>query len=192
MKKLQDILTDKEKDKLLSIPNKRYPTGLRNYCIMKLQAETGMRISECIGKENKAEGGIRLRDIDLTTGELKIRNGKGGKDRIVWLKESILEPLRKWKAIRPNSQTDLFFTTLKGGKISNRYAREMIKRYIKRANIKKDIHNHSLRHTFATNFYNQTKDLRVLQKIIGHTNLKSTEIYTHISSDDVKQAMLSA
>lgn len=191
MKKLQDILTDKEKDILLSIPSKRYPTGIRNYCIMLLQVEAGLRISEVIGKEAGNKGGLRLRDIDLQTGETKIRNGKGGKDRIVWLKESILESLRKWKAIRPESKTDYFFTTLKGGKINNSYTRNMMKRYVKRAEIKKDIHNHSLRHTFATNFYNSTKDLRVLQKIIGHTNLKSTQIYTHISSEDVREAMLS-
>lgn len=189
-KKLPVILKQEEKERLLAQPNKRYRTGLRNYCMMLLQLRAGLRLSEVIGKEKPIlEGGLRLNQVDLNTGEIQIRNGKS-RDRDLWVQEDVLKYLRKWRKIRPDSKTDLFFTTLKGKKIINRYYREMVVRYARKAGIENTIGTHTLRHTYATEIYHKTRDIRTLQTILGHASITSTEIYTHINNQDVKRVML--
>jgi len=190
-KKLPVVLTGNEAESLLNQINVKCKTGLRNYCILALQFNTGLRISEVIGKENTLNGGIRLNDINLTTGEINVKNGKGGRDRNVWINGKVMARLGEWMKIRPESNNDLLFTTLQGAKIKNTYMRKLVKRLSRKAGIKKKICTHTLRHTFATSFYKKTKDLRTLQKILGHSRVQTTEIYTHIFDEDVKNGMIS-
>jgi site-specific recombinase XerD len=83
------------------------------------------------------------------------------------------------------------FTTLDGKPVSNRYVQEMVKRYAAKAGIDKDVHPHTLRHTFATDLYRQTTNIRLTQKALGHANLATTQIYTHIVDEELEGALKS-
>ena len=181
---IPEVLTDAEREALLAQPGRRYPTGLRNYCILRLMLNAGLRNSEVCG--------VRVGDLDLTSGRLKVR-GKGRKQRIVWVGEDDLEWLGKWmerRATLPDPRGRLF-STLKGGAVSPRYLQQMVKRMVARAGIEKDIHPHSLRHSFATDIYRKTKNLLITQKALGHASISTTEIYMHLCDDEMEEAMKS-
>ena len=192
MKRLPNTLTDTEREALLAVAQKRYPTGVRNRAMLYVMVDAGLRVSEVVGKETRggpATGGLRLNHVEWNTGKVRVENGKGGADRYVWLNETALEAVREWLDRRPASDTDLLFTTLKGGKIDNRYVRAMVKRYAARAGIQKDVHPHTLRHTFGTDIYRETKNLRMTQKALGHAHIGTTEIYTHIADEELSSGM---
>ncbi len=136
---------------------------------------------------------LKVNDLDWMSGKLKVKQGKGKKDRILWLNPQALEVLRKWREKRPRRAdgrpTELLFTTLEGKLLSDRYLRVMVKRYAKKADIPKDIHPHTLRHTFATDLYRETKNIRLVQKALGHADLSTTMIYTHIVDDELEDAL---
>ena len=181
---IPEVLTGDEQAALLAQPGRRYPTGLRNYCILRMMLNAGLRNSEVCD--------VRVGDLDLTSGRLKVR-GKGRKQRIVWVGEDDLEWLGKWMERRstlPDPRGRLF-STLKGGPVSPRYLQQMVKRMVARAGIEKEIHPHSLRHSFATDLYRKSKNLRITQKALGHASVATTEIYTHIVDDEMEEAMKS-
>ena len=133
---------------------------------------------------------IKTRDIDWSSGKLMVRQGKGKKDRSSWIGEEDLALLQRWvikKARLPESAW--LFTTRDGKLIDTRYLRFMVKRLAKKAGISKDVHPHTLRHTFATDLYRQTKNLRLTQKALGHSQISSTMIYTHIVDDEMEEAL---
>jgi integrase/recombinase XerD len=179
--KIPVTLTEVEWGLLLSMPNQRCPTGLRNACMLRLMLNLGLRASEVLNLE--------IRDIDWMSGKLMIRQGKNRRDRTLWLNEEDLDLLREWREKKPGG--DLLFTTLDGGRINDRYLRAMVDRLAKKAGIEKNVHPHTLRHTFATDLYNQTKDIRMVQKALGHANIQTTTIYTHIIDDDLEEALRS-
>jgi integrase/recombinase XerD len=124
------------------------------------------------------------------SGKLTVRQGKGKKDRILWLNEPVLEDLRQWRGRRPASANGLLFTTLAGRPIYASALRAMVKRRGNKAGLQhKDVHPHMLRHTFATELYRQTKDIRMVQKCLGHSDLSTTMIYTHIVDEDMEAAL---
>jgi integrase/recombinase XerD len=131
---------------------------------------------------------LRVRDIDWMSGRLMVREGKGKRDRTLWLNETDLDLLRAWKARRPVI-TEWLFTTLHGTPVKDRDLRAMVKRRARKVGIAKDVHPHMLRHTFATDLYRVTKDIRLVQKTLGHADLSTTMIYTHLVDDDVAHAM---
>lgn len=178
-RKLPESLNVEEVKGLLAQPNPRYPTGLRNLCMLKVMLQIGLRASEVLK--------LKSTDIDWRNGKLKVVEGKGKKDRILWLNEDCLDVVRLWKQKKPES--DFFFCTLDGKKIGDRYLRTMVKRYAQKAGIPKDVHPHILRHTFATEFYRETKNIMMTQKALGHSNVSTTMIYTHIVDDELESAM---
>jgi integrase/recombinase XerD len=180
-KRIPETLNEFEIKALLSQPNKRARTGLRDLAMMHLMLNAGLRASEVLS--------ITARDIDWTSGKLRIRRGKGDKDRIVWLNEDDLDTLRSWREKKPKSE--LLFTTLDGERINDRYLRAMIKRRARKAGITKDVHPHTLRHTFATDLYRNTRNIRLVQKALGHSDLSTTMIYTHIHDEELESAMKS-
>lgn len=190
MKKLPDVLTEKEISALLKQPNKRAPTGLRNLCIMRIMLDAGLRASEVIN--------LNINDIDWESGWLKVRQGKGKKDRILWLNEDALNLLKEWRnrrltigAIGDKGDSDRLFVTLDGKVLSDRYLRAMVKRYACKAGIPKNVHPHTLRHTFGTDLYKSTRNIRLVQKALGHSDLSTTMIYTHIMDEELEDAMKS-
>ncbi len=178
--KLPEVLSGEERLLLLRQPNGRAPTGLRNRCLMQVMLDAGLRAAEALK--------LKVKDLDWMSGKLKVRQGKGKKDRILWLNPQALEVLRKWREKRPR-QTELLFTTLEGKLLSDRYLRVMVKRYGMKAGISKDVHPHTLRHTFATDLYRETKNIRLVQKALGHADLSTTMIYTHIVDDELEDAL---
>lgn len=147
--------------------------------MIKLMLNSGLRSSEVLN--------LKWRDVDLQTGRLTVRQGKGDKDRQVWVNESTLEYMRSWRERSPDST--YCFPTLKGTRIHGQALREMMKRRGEKAGIPKGVHPHMLRHTYATELYRETKDIRMVQKALGHAHLSTTMIYTHIVDDDMEVAM---
>jgi len=178
-KKLPDILTDEEAKRLIEIPNKRYYTGLRNKAMITLMINTGLRVSEVTN--------LKTNQVDLNSRSLKVVNGKGHKDRNLKIPNLTAEILKQWNKKR--SQGEYLFNTKEGKQLKVRYIQAMIKRYSVRATIDKNIYPHTLRHTFATNFYRQTKDIETLRKLLGHSDISTTQIYITLANIDVENAM---
>jgi site-specific recombinase XerD len=185
-RKIPEVLTTQEQGALLRQPNPRYPTGERNRLMLSLMLNTGLRLSEATG--------LRWREIDLNSGKVMVRQGKGAKDRTLWVGEDDLRRLRRWRERQAKEIAGApshVFTTLKGSPVSNRYVQEVVKRLAQKAGIDKDVHPHMLRHTFATDLYRQTTNIRLTQKALGHSNLATTQIYTHIVDEELEEALKS-
>lgn len=138
-KSLPEVLTPEEQEKISKQFNKRYPTGFRNYSIVQLTLNTGLRVSEITS--------LAWNDINLMTGRVHVKNGKGGKDRILWVGESITKTLqiwREWQEGKLGIKSENVFTTLKGKLLSPRYIWGMVKRISRKAGIRKNISTHSL------------------------------------------------
>ncbi len=179
-RKLPDVLTEGERLVLLKQPNRRAPTGLRNLCMIRLMLNAGLRSSEVLN--------LKVKDLDWMSGKLAVRQGKGQKDRILWINEGDLELLKSWRERRPE-QSDLLFITLQGRPVLDRYLRAMVARVADKAGIEKRVHPHLLRHTFATDLYRETKNIRLVQKALGHEDLSTTMIYTRIIDDELEDAL---
>jgi integrase/recombinase XerD len=180
-KKLPDILTDEEAKRLIDIPNKRYYTGLRNKAIITLMLNAGLRVSEITD--------LKKENIDLKNRSLKVVNGKGHKDRNLIIPEKTAELLKQWNKKSAGNIERYYFNTRDGKPLSREYIFMMIKRYVGRARISKHVYPHTLRHTFATNFYRQTKDIETLRKLLGHSDISTTQIYVTLANIDVENAM---
>ena len=202
-RKIPHILTIEEQELLLNQFNKRYLSSHRNKMMIRLFLDTGLRLSEMIK--------LQWRDINLQTGRLKVVEGKGDKDRILWVNENTLNQLREWRERQSKDigKTGYVFTTGKGTKLSPRQVREMIYRYSDKAGIQeemikhyrddegnklpetykeKKVTPHSLRHTYATDMLRAGENLRTVQKALGHSDISTTQIYTHIVDEELEQA----
>ena len=187
-KKLPKVLSEDEQEKLLNQPNPRYVTGQRNHLLLKLMLDTGLRLSEATS--------LKWKDINLMTGQLKVVEGKGAKDRVLWLNEKDLNLLKEWKE-RQTKEAEMnlkyVFTAMSkgtlGNKLDNRYVQDMVKRYAAKAEIGKKVSPHMLRHTFATDLLRQTGNVRLVQKSLGHEQLNTTMIYTHIVDTELEREM---
>lgn len=153
--------------------------------MIKLILDAGPRLSELIS--------LKWKDINLQTGEIKIKNAKNDKERIVWLNEKTLNELQSWRR-RQNQEidnnVDLIFTTSTGNKLNPKNVRKMVYNYAEKAGITdKNVSPHTFRHTFATDLYSKTKNLRMVQKALGHSDISTTQIYTHIVDEEMEEAM---
>ena len=203
-KKLPVILESEEVNKLLSIPNTRYVTSLRNKAMISLMVNCGLRISEIIN--------LRPGDINLSKGNLRVIDGKYGVDRDIPIPENTINILKEWKKRKPDS--DYFFSTVRNNKAGGTYIRKhkgktwivdyssnkgdqlkvrtvqsMIKNIASKARISKNVSPHTLRHTFATRYYRQTKDIETLRQILGHSDISTTSIYVTLANIDVVNGM---
>ena len=198
---LVPVLEPAELEALLSLPNHRYPSGRRNLAMRLLMARLGLRVSEVVGHEKRSGGGLRLADVDLTTGKITVRDAKnvqrqGRKKscagRIVYAANTTLEALRRYWQDRVLiiAPTDYFFVTSRGTGIAPAYIRQMMRRYGERIGLPEHKrHPHALRHTCGTELYRQTKDLRLVQTVLGHSSPQVTQIYAHLSGADVENAL---
>ena len=177
-KKLPTILEPEEAQNLLKQPNKRYPTG-RNKAMISLMLHCGLRVSEVAD--------LRPGNINITKGKLRVESGKGNKDRDLAIPEYLIDLLNSWRKKRPEGT--YFFSTLNGKKLSIRYLQQMVKRYGQKAGINKNISPHTLRHTYATQYYRQTKDIETLRLILGHSDISTTTIYITLANIDVENGM---
>jgi len=153
--------------------------------MLRLMLNTGLRLAEVTA--------LKWRDVDLTTGKLMVRQGKGHKDRSLWLGEPDIDRLRHLRERQAAVCGDCkhVFTTLQGRPLGHRYVQRMVKRYARKAGIEKRITPHTLRHTFATDLYRETSKIVLVQKALGHAYLATTEIYTHIVDPELEDALKS-
>lgn len=122
--RLPDVLTEAEQESLLSQPNPRYPTGQRNYTLLRIMLDTGLRSSEVVS--------LKWEHVNLMSGKLMVKEGKGAKDRNLWLDADNIDLLCDWKERQMEEvapDCEYIFTTLKGSPIKPRYLREMVSRY---------------------------------------------------------------
>lgn len=178
--KLPQRLTREEVAALLAQPNRRYPTGIRDRALMRLFYRSGLRCNEALA--------LRPRDVDLRRHEIRVWQGKGGRDRRVWIDATTVEYLALWRDRRP--QGDWFFCTLKGDRLHDSAVRHMMARRGKKAGIEIRCHPHLLRHTFATELLEDGYTIIEVQKLMGHANLSTTAIYLHVADEQLRQRLL--
>jgi len=194
VKKLPVVLDPGQVSKLLSVPNTRYITSLRNKAIISLMANCGLRVSEVVN--------LKPGDLNISKNKLRVKNSKGGKDRdILSINPETINLLKEWKKRKPKSEYffctirenkstgNLKFASRKGSRLSVRTIQSTLKNYAKKAGIKKDISPHTLRHTFATEYYRQSKDLETLRMILGHVSINTTQIYVTLANIDIESGM---
>lgn len=179
---LPQTLSEEEVDALLNAPNTDEPLGHRDRAMLELLYATGLRVSELIN--------LKQSQINFNQGVLRII-GKGDRERLIplgeesqrWLKNFIDGPRME---ILLERQTDYLFPTRRGDRMTRQAFWHIIKRYAEKSGIRKKMSPHSLRHAFATHLLNRGADLRVVQLLLGHSDLSTTQIYTHVARERLK------
>jgi len=181
--KLPKIIDKKSVKKMLAQINTNCPTGKRNYSAILMMYRAGLRVSEICN--------LSLADVNFDTELIYVQQGKYNKDRYLPMDNDIIESAKKWLQVRPESE--YFFCTLKGGQLDKRYVREVCYRLSKKAGVyiqdgreKKPVSPHKLRHTFATELLREGFNLREVQESLGHGNISTTQIYTHVVKDELQ------
>ena len=180
-----DLITDTELNRLIKAPEGDNIKSLRDRAILKLLFSTGLRVSELCNLE---------RDLDLKSDEHSIR-GKGGKVRVVFLSPDAREALKDYLAKRKDMDGAMFAQLSKnvkpGGKgdlrINKRSVARIIKHYAIKAGISKKVTPHVIRHCFATDLLSNGADIRSVQMMLGHSNIATTQIYTHVTDKQLRE-----
>lgn len=175
---LPDTLTEQDMEQLLSAPDTKSAFGLRDRCMLELMYSSGLRVSELVS--------VELGQINLNLGLIRL-TGKGNKERVIpvgeeaqhWLKQYMKHGRNELINSRVNS--DALFLSSRGTAITRQAFWQNLKKYLLKAGIKTSYSPHSLRHAFATHLLNHGADLRTVQMLLGHSDLSTTQIYTHIA-----------
>jgi len=178
--RLPQRLTREEAAALIAQPNRRYPTGVRDRAFLRLLYRAGLRCNEALS--------LKVRDVDLGRGEIRVWQGKGGRDRRVWIDKTTIEYLDAWKSIRPKS--DYFFCTLQGGHIDDGHVRKMVARRGAKAGIAIRCHPHLLRHTFASELLEDGYSIIEVQRLMGHAHVSTTAIYLHVADENLRRRLV--
>ncbi|MCX7769655.1 MAG: site-specific tyrosine recombinase XerD [Proteobacteria bacterium] len=171
---LPDVLTEEEVESLIKIPKTETRKGLRDRVILELLYATGMRVSELVT--------LKLIQLNIQVGFVIVK-GKGNKERVIPLGEEAMYWLKKY--MESNHLKDFVFPGKKGRHITRQYVWKLIKECAIKANIK-SISPHSLRHSFATHLLLRGADLHSVQLMLGHSDISTTEIYTHLTKEHLK------
>lgn len=187
-KHLPDILSTEEINKLLNAPDIETDIGQRDRAILELLYASGLRVSEIVG--------LDMADIDLATREIRV-TGKGNKQRMVLMGEPAAKMLEMYfnsgrKVLLGKWRKQAVFINRFGERLIERRIQKILDHYTALAGINKNVHPHMLRHTFATHMLDGGADLRVVQELLGHSSLSTTQIYTHVSKSHAKKVYLSA
>ncbi|MGD9368240.1 MAG: tyrosine-type recombinase/integrase [Desulfobacteraceae bacterium] len=177
------VLTPAEARKVIHAPDTKTAIGYRDRTILEVLYSSAIRKEEL--------NNLTLADVDYNDGFLRIIEGKGKKDRIVPIGRIACRYLENYiKSVRPELIRDPYnnhlFLTLRGKRFSKNVLWELIKKYAKKARIKKNVSPHTFRHSCATAMLKNKADIRTIQKLLGHSSLDSTQIYTHLSITDLK------
>jgi len=180
---LPKSLTEDEVEALLNAPPIGEPLGVRDRTMLEVLYATGLRVSELVG--------LRHGQLNLNQGVIRIV-GKGDRERLIPLGEEAARWLREFIATARNEilldrVTDYLFPTRRGDRMTRQAFWHIIKRYARKSNIDKELSPHTLRHAFATHLLNHGADLRVVQMLLGHSDLSTTQIYTHVARERMKE-----
>src|SRR3990167_1343279 len=185
-KKLPKFMSINEVEAILKTPDTNTLSGLRDSAIMETLYSTGIRVSELVG--------LNITNVDFQNDAIKVR-GKGKKERLQPIGKHALDAIQLYLDKR-NTETkshiltknnNALFLNNRGGRLSVRSVARMIEKYIKKTGINLKISPHVFRHSFATHLLDRGADLRSVQELLGHANLSTTQIYTHITTEKLKQ-----
>jgi integrase/recombinase XerD len=184
---LPDVLSISEIDKIIAVIDRSKPEGERNLAIIETMYACGLRVSELVG--------LHLSDLHFDRNFIRVR-GKGNKERLVpihpnaqKLVQSYIKHIRNHMDIDPKC-TDIVFLNRRGKSLSRQMIFIMLKDLAERAGIQKNISPHTLRHSFATHLVQGGADLRVVQELLGHESILTTEIYSHLDQGDLRKTIL--
>jgi integrase/recombinase XerC len=170
---------------LMEAPGPDSPVGLRDRAALELTYSSGLRVGELVG--------LNLADLDLAQGEVRVL-GKGGKERVVPVGSKALEALKEYLAVRSGlggdekaAATPALFLGQRGGRLSDRVFRRQIDGYIGRLALDMGLSPHALRHSFATHLLEAGADIRSIQELLGHASLSTTQKYTHVNLDHLRE-----
>ena len=184
-KKLPKFFAYNELEELFCIPNQSTPLGQRDALILEMLYATGIRVSELVG--------IEIEDIHLVDKTIHIL-GKGNKERIVYFNQATANRLKKYLAdgrkILNQEQLSFLFLNQHGGQLTTRGVEDILERIIQKTSLNKHISPHMIRHSFATHLLNEGCDLLSVQQLLGHESLSATSIYTHVTTDRLKEVYL--
>lgn len=176
-----EVLTYEELERLLSSPKGNTLRAFRDRAILETLFSTGLRVSELCALPRR---------IDLVRGEISVR-GKGDKLRVVFLSDRALKSIKAYLGERKDPEEKLFINITKSGKVSGhilpRTVQRLVDHYSRSAGIAKKVHPHELRHSFATDLLVNGADLRSVQSLLGHANIGTTQIYTHLTNKELKE-----
>ncbi len=172
-KKLPTVLTKEEIKKLFEVLETK-----KSKLMVSLMYACGMRVSELIN--------LKIKDLDFEERIGHIRQAKGKKDRIFNIPDFLFRNLKKQAEKQREENSEYLFSGPKG-KLSSRNLQKIVSNAAKKAGIKKDVHCHTLRHSFATHLLENNTDIRKIQELLGHADLSTTQIYTHISTEELKK-----
>lgn len=184
-KRLPKFLYSQEIDLLMKAPDLKNPNSIRDKAILETLYSSGIRVSELTG--------LNLKDLDFAEEYIKV-TGKGGKDRLIPLGHNAKSALELYlRKSRPflikqgeNDGNEAVFLNRFGGRLSNRGVRNVLNKYVKEISLNQKISPHTLRHSFATHLLNNGADLRAVQELLGHEKLSTTQIYTHLTRENIK------
>ncbi len=165
---LLEIINESTKDK----------DGVRDRLIIEMLYATGVRVSELVN--------IKVNDIDFNNRRIIVL-GKGNKERIVYYGEYAEEVLKEYMKTHERKNHNYLFVNSKGGQLTDRGVRYIIDNIMSKLSVKTHVTPHVLRHTFATDMLNNGCDIKVVQELLGHSSLKATEIYTHVTNEHLKK-----
>ncbi|MEX0920875.1 MAG: site-specific tyrosine recombinase/integron integrase [Candidatus Pacearchaeota archaeon] len=172
-KRIPAVLTkDEVKTLLNSVKNKK------SKLMLSLIYACGFRVSELVS--------LKVKDLNFEENIGHVVQSKGRKDRIFNIPSSLKKDLLKHAEEQKEKGEEYFFSGLKG-RMSERNIQKILKKYLKKSGIKKDVHPHTLRHSFATHLLENGVDIRKIQELLGHADLSTTQIYTHISNEELKK-----
>lgn len=182
--KLPNFLSVEELNNLLTSINISKPQGARDLAMFELMYASGMRISECLN--------LDLEDLHLTMGFVRVF-GKGGKERIIPLGGAAIRACTTYieearpKLLKPPERTNAIFVNQRGKRLTRQGIWKLLNKHAITAGINKEITPHVLRHTFATHLIENGADLRAVQEMLGHADISTTQIYTHVSKTRLKE-----
>lgn len=179
-KKLPIFLDEKTAARLVTAPEAKDFQGTRDRAILETLYSTGIRVGELVG--------IDLSDVDFISGVIKVL-GKGRRERLAPVGDKAVDAIREYmehRSAKKMEEKKPLFLNKSGKRLTDRSIRRVIERYIKKLSIKEHISPHTLRHSFATHLLNHGADLRSVQELLGHKNLSTTQIYTHVTMERLK------
>lgn len=179
--RLPDVITKGEMRRVLAVPDTAERGGFRDRCILEMLYASGVRVSELCA--------LRTRDLDLQAG-VALVFGKGAKERLVpmhsKMRSLLAEYLRVWRP-RFQPQCDYVFLNRSGRGLTRQYIWKLVKKYAALAGIAREMSPHTFRHSFATHLLEGGADLRTVQVLLGHSGINTTEIYTHLQSERLRE-----
>lgn len=171
-KKLPIVLSRAEIEKIINLIENR-----KHKLLISLSYGAGLRVSEAIN--------LKIKDINLEELTIHLKNAKGNRDRLTVFPEKLKADLREFFALR--DMNDYVFASERGGKLTERTAQKIFENALKKSGVKKDATFHSLRHSFATHLLENGVDVRYVQELLGHQNIRTTQLYTKVTNPNIRK-----